>query len=211
MGKFCGNCGAPLDDGARVCGQCGTPVDGAAAPSPALHMTDPEKQKQRKKTIRFAALAAGVLAAALLLINLVPRYTGYRGLLRRTMAAFEDYDIDALVSMSSDLYYYYDEDYAEEYFEYTVGSALDHFESVVGYGYSLSYEVDDAHDLSERRLDSLRDELESSYPDFDVEEIRRVVVAEITVTAKEGRQSTRQHLQLTMTREDGGWRLLFLQ
>ena len=28
MTRFCGNCGAPLDDDALVCGQCGTPIDG---------------------------------------------------------------------------------------------------------------------------------------------------------------------------------------
>lgn len=29
MSKFCGNCGAKLEDDARVCGNCGTPLDGA--------------------------------------------------------------------------------------------------------------------------------------------------------------------------------------
>lgn len=31
MAKFCGNCGAQLDDDDKVCGQCGTPVTGMPA------------------------------------------------------------------------------------------------------------------------------------------------------------------------------------
>lgn len=33
MSKFCGNCGAQLDDSMRVCGYCGTPCETFAAPA----------------------------------------------------------------------------------------------------------------------------------------------------------------------------------
>lgn len=35
MAKFCGNCGAQMDDGAKICGMCGTPFvnSGSAVPS----------------------------------------------------------------------------------------------------------------------------------------------------------------------------------
>ena len=45
MAKFCGNCGAQLDDGDKVCGQCGTPVNGNAGTVPGLKVVDPEKKK----------------------------------------------------------------------------------------------------------------------------------------------------------------------
>lgn len=211
MAKFCGNCGAPLDEGARVCGQCGTPVDGMPASTPKLNIQDPEKQKKTQKTVRLAALLVGLLVVAVLLINLVPRYTGYRGLVRRVMAAYEDYDVDALTDLASELYDMYDDDSAGDYFEYTVGSALDYFEEAVGHDYALSYEIEEIYDLSERKLDSLRDELELSYSDFDADEIRRVVVAEITLTAKEGKRSSQRHVQLSMVKESDGWKVLFLQ
>lgn len=211
MAKFCGNCGAQLDEGARVCGQCGMPVDGMPAGTPKLNIQDPEKQKKTQKTVRLAALLVGLLVVAVLLINLVPRYTGYRGLLRRVMAAYEDYDVDALTDLASELYDMYDDDGAGDYFEYTVGSALDYFEEAVGHDYALSYKIEEIYDLSERKLDSLRDELELSYSDFDADEIRRVVVAEITLTAKEGKRSSQRHVQLSMVKESDGWKVLFLQ
>ena len=45
MAKFCGNCGAQLDDGDKVCGQCGTPVNGNTGTVPSLKVVDPEKKK----------------------------------------------------------------------------------------------------------------------------------------------------------------------
>ena len=51
MAKFCGNCGAQLDDGDKVCGQCGTPVNGNAGTVPGLKVVDPEKKKKMAKMI----------------------------------------------------------------------------------------------------------------------------------------------------------------
>lgn len=210
MAKFCGNCGAPLDESARVCGQCGTPVDGMPAGTPRLNIQDPEKQKKTQKTVRLAALLVGLLVVAVLLINLVPRYTGYRGLLRRVMAAYEDYDVDALLSMASELYDEAD-DFAESYFEANMDSALDMFEYTVGHDYSLSYKVNDIYTLSDRKMRSLRDELALAWSDYDVDAISKAVVAEVTLTAKEKGDTDDRSLQITMIKEDGAWKLLYIQ
>lgn len=210
MAKFCGNCGAPLDESARVCGQCGTPVDGMPASTPKLNIQDPEKQKKTQKTVRLAALLVGLLVVAVLLINLVPRYTGYRGLVRRVMAAYEDYDVDALLSMASELYDEAD-DFAESYFEANMDSALDMFEYTVGHDYSLSYKVNDIYTLSDRKMRSLRDELALAWSDYDVDAISKAVVAEVTLTAKEKGDTDDRSLQITMIKEDGAWKLLYIQ
>lgn len=210
MAKFCGNCGAQLDEGARVCGQCGMPVDGMPAGTPKLNIQDPEKQKKTQKTVRLAVLLVGLLVVAVLLINLVPRYTGYRGLLRRVMAAYEDYDVDALLSMASELYDEAD-DFAESYFEANMDSALDMFEYTVGHDYSLSYKVNDIYTLSDRKMRSLRDELALAWSDYDVDAISKAVVAEVTLTAKEKGDTDDRSLQITMIKEDGAWKLLYIQ
>lgn len=210
MAKFCGNCGAPLDESARVCGQCGTPVDGVSAAAPKLHIQDPEKQKKTQKTVRLAALLAALLVVAVALINLIPRYTGCRGLLRRVMAAYEDYDVDALLSMASELYDEAD-DFAESYFEANMDSALDMFEYTVGHDYSLSYKVNDIYALSDRKMRSLRDELALAWSDYDVDAISKAVVAEVTLTAKEKGDTDDRSLQITMVKEDGAWKLLYIQ
>ena len=77
-----------------------------------------------------------LVAVAIVAFNIVSQFTGYNGLLRKVMTAYESYDIDTLVSLSSDMYYYGEEDWVEYYFEYNVGDALESFESSVGHSYS---------------------------------------------------------------------------
>ena len=48
MAKFCGNCGAKLDDDDKVCGQCGAPVDIGANSSP-VKVIDIERKRKNKK------------------------------------------------------------------------------------------------------------------------------------------------------------------
>lgn len=211
MAKFCGNCGAKLDDDAKVCGQCGTPLDGASTNISGLKVVDPEKQKKVKKTLKLVAILAALVVVAVVALNIASKYTGYNGLLRKVMTAYENYDIDTLVSLSSDMYYYGEEDWVEYYFEYTVGNNLDSFESSVGHSYSLTYEVKETYKLSDRKLNTLLDTIESTYSDFDVSAIKKVVVADVTVTAKQGSKSVSKDLQVTMTKEGNSWKLLYIE
>ena len=140
MAKFCGNCGARLEDDAKICGKCGTPVEGVTTSIPGLKVTDPEKQKKVKKTFKLVAGLMVLLIVAGIAFNVVSQYTGYNGLMRKVMAAYEKYDIDTLISLSSNMYYYGDEDSVEYYFESKVGENLDSFEASVGHNYKpVSY------------------------------------------------------------------------
>lgn len=210
MSKFCGNCGAELDDNARVCGQCGTPLEATPSKIPGVKIVAPEKQKKAKKTIKLIISLIAIVVVAAIAINIASNFTGYKGLLRKVMNAYEDYDIDTLVSLSSDMYYYGEEDWVEYYFEYSVGNNLDYFESYVGHNYKLSYDVQEVYTLSERKLDTLLDTIESSNPDFDISTISQVKVADIKVTAKEGKSSVSMSVQVTITKENGTWKLLYI-
>lgn len=210
MAKFCGNCGAPLDDNAKVCGQCGTPVDDGTK-VPSVKIVDPEKKKKGKRIFKLAVALIVVVIVAVAAINVVSRFTGYNGLLRKVMAAYEGYDIDTLVSLSSDIYYYGEEDYVEYYFENIVGTSLDSFESAVGHSYQLSYEVNETYTMSERKEKETLEEIETAYPDFDADMIEKIVVSNLTVTAKQGDKSVEKELNITMSKEDGTWKLLYIE
>lgn len=210
MAKFCGNCGAPLDDNAKVCGQCGTPVDDGTK-VPSVKIVDPEKKKKGKRIFKLAVALIVVVIVAVAAINVVSKFTGYNGLLRKVMAAYEGYDIDTLVSLSSDIYYYGEEDYVEYYFENIVGTSLDSFESAVGHSYQLSYEVNETYTMSERKEKETLEEIETAYPDFDVDMIEKIVVSNLTVTAKQGDKSVEKELNITMSKEDGTWKLLYIE
>lgn len=210
MARFCGNCGAQIDENAKVCGQCGTPVEDSTK-IPLVKIIDPEKKKKNKKIFKIVIALALVVAVAVTAINVVSKFTGYNGLLRKVMTAYEGYDIDTLVSLSSDIYYYGEEDYVESYFENSVGSALDSFETSVGHSYQFSYEVNETYTMSERKTKEVLDGIEYTYPDFDVSIIEEMVVSDITVTAKQGSKSVERDLNITMSKENGTWKLLYIE
>lgn len=215
MAKFCGNCGTQLDDNARVCGNCGTPLSGTASTAPNVKIVDPEKEKARqqkiKKLIKLGTCLAALILIVVVAINVITKFTGYNGLLRKTLAAYEDYDINKLVSVSSDLYYYSADDYAETYFENAVGNDMDYFESTVGHNYKLSFETNEIYTLSNRKFDSIIEDISWTYSEFDSSIIEKIVVADITVTATQGNTSTRINLNVTMSKEDGSWKLLYIE
>lgn len=214
MAKFCGNCGAKLDDSAKVCGNCGTPVDGAVPQMPKMKVENPERKKKIKKIV---AVIAVVLILALIVrigVGIVSQYTGYNGLLRKVMTAYKDYDIETIVSLSSSLYYYGSddgEDWAQEYFEHAVGEDLDAFDFSVGHSYKLTYKVNEIYQLKERRMEEVFDMIESQYPNFDVSEIKKIVVANVTMTAKEGKKIANKDVKIGMSKEDGTWKVLYIE
>lgn len=210
MAKFCGNCGMQLEDNAKVCGRCGTPFDGESTNIPSLKITNPDNQKKMKKTVKLVVGLVALIIVALIAFNVVSQYTGYNGLLRQVMTAYKNYDIDTLISLSSDMYYYGEEDWVEYYFETAIGNNLDYFDSYVGYNYKLSYGVQKAYTLSGRKLNTILDNIKLAYPDFDINTISQVKMADVNVTAKEGKSSVSISVQVTMAKENGKWKLLYI-
>lgn len=213
MAKFCGNCGAKLDDSAKVCGNCGIHLENnkiTNASIPGVSYVDPEqKAKMRKKIKLFAVLAVGIIIA-IITINIVSGFVGYKGAVRKIMNAYEEYDLNTIVSMSSDFYYFMDdESYAEDYFADIISDDLDNFEEQVGHKYKLNYEITDTYEMSEHKYEDLLDTL-SYFGDFDADIITKVMIVEIEVTAKDGKDSMTMELQLTLTKEDGSWKLLYM-
>ena len=110
MAKFCGNCGAKMDDNDKVCGQCGTPVDSETKTS-SVKIIDMERRKRNKKLLKLIVVLILIIAVVATAINVVTKFMGPNGLLRKVMSAYEEYDIDTLVSLSSDIYYYGEDAY----------------------------------------------------------------------------------------------------
>lgn len=199
-----------MDDDAKVCGQCGTPVDGSITTS-HVKIVNPEKQKKFKKIFKLVVALALVAAVGVSAFNVVSKFTGYNGLIRKVMTAYEEYDIDTLVALSSDIYYYGEENYVEDYFENVVGTTLDFFESSVGHSYQVSFDVKETYTVSERRANEILGGIEYSYPDFDVSIIKEFVVSDITVTAKQGSKLVDRDINVTMSKENGSWKLLYIE
>lgn len=203
MAKFCGECGMQLDDDARVCGRCGTPVD------KEIPIPGPNPNKLKKK-IKIMISFIIVAIIAVIAFNIASSFIGSKGLVRKVMKAYKNYDIQGLMSLSSDMYYYGSEDESQMYFENSVGSDQDEYEEKVGHSYRLSYDINEIYDLSERRQDEMLDSIEYTYPDFDVDTISKISVASLNVTVKQGKKSITRNVNITMSKEGKDWKLLYI-
>lgn len=65
--------------------------------------------------------------------------------------------------------------------------------------------------MSDRRISETMDTIENMYPDFDVSMIEEIAVSEITVTATQGSRSVNRDLNIIMSKEDGTWKLLYIE
>ena len=65
--------------------------------------------------------------------------------------------------------------------------------------------------MSERNKDKLIKTLEEAYPEFNTSLIEDVVVADMTVTASQDKKSTSKNIEITMTKEDGKWKILYIE
>ncbi|MBS1335044.1 MAG: zinc-ribbon domain-containing protein [Blautia sp.] len=210
MAKFCGNCGTKLGDSAKICSQCGTPVESNAKVLP-VKIVDQEKQKKNKKILKTVAVVILAIVLIITAVKIVPKFTGYNNLLKKVMKAYEAYDIDSLVALSSDVYYYGEDGEAEEYFDEHVGWELEGFENQLGANYEFSYKINETYEMQEYNKRKRLEEIEYYYPDFDISIIQKIVVANTTVTAKKDDMKVNIDVNIIMTKEKGAWKLLYIE
>ncbi|MCD7785511.1 MAG: zinc ribbon domain-containing protein [Oscillospiraceae bacterium] len=210
MAKFCGNCGMRLEDNDRVCGNCGMPCGDMPEVKPVVK---PVKANKPKKGI-VAAVICVVIAVVLLItgICVASVNSGYKGLLKKTVKAYINYDIDKIVKNASESYDYSYSSYADYYFQTKIDDSLEAFDYYVGYNYKLTYEIEDCYIASDRYLNEVKSTLAAKYGTFDTDIIKKVAIAEVTVTAssKSGSLKDTQTMQITFTKEKGSWKVLYI-
>lgn len=208
MAKFCGNCGAPLDYDARVCGQCGTPVEGKEK----LRVKDPEKVRKTKKIMKIVIII-GVLSLVLFgTLKVAYNLTGVRGLTRKVMNAYKDYDIETLALLSSDMYYYEapysDISTAEEYFTRVVGENHDYYENIMGNNYKIKYKILDQYDFSDRKQEKTLERIKESKPEFDPSIIEKFTAVNVELTLDNGGKPIKKKITVIISKEGKNLRLL---
>ena len=199
-----------MDDNTKVCGQCGTHVEGDISASP-VKIIDPQMHKKFKNIFKLVIVLVLVATVGITAFNVVSKFTGYNGLIRKVMTAYEKYDIDTLVALSSDIYCYGEENYAEDYFENIVGTAIDSFEASVGHSYQMSYEGKETYTISERKANEILEGIGYSYSDFDVSIIEELVNSDIIITAEQDGKLVNRDINVTMSKENGSWKLLYIE
>lgn len=218
MSKYCGNCGAQLDDSVKVCGYCGVAFDSDSIPSDTdtslipgvVSETDKAKAAKAKKFIKTGAVAVVLIIVLSLGINIISSFTGYKGVVRKVVNAFEDYDMETLYSCASSLSYYGDDiEYYEELFETRVSNKLDHYENMLGHGLKMDFEIIDSYKLDDRNTDALLDELEDNGAFIGKIDTIRMVEMELTIKGSRN-TSTFTVNDLLMIKENGKWKVLYI-
>lgn len=185
MSKFCGNCGSKMDDDARVCGNCGTPYFDNKHLKPVkisgVNSMSDEKKKKIKLIIKLSVAAIVVIIVAVIAINIISSFTGYKCAINKAMDAFENYDIETLMSMSSDIAFNgMEATDIEASISKSVSAQLDSYETVAGHDMDISYEIEDSYTLSERKYQEFLQYAEDYYH-YDTSDISEIVLAKIRI------------------------------
>lgn len=219
MAKYCGNCGAEMDDNAVVCGQCGTPFAGTNSTKiSGINYQTPQSKQQKEKNKKTITLIIAAVVAMLVVIGAVraiSEFTGYKGLVRKTVKAYQDYDIDGIIEQGSDLYYFVDDDTLSYGLKNIIDNKLEKYEDCVGHSYQITYKITDDYELSTRKLEDLKQTL-SYYIGMDEDEmnfddISSIRVVELELTVKQDKKSMKDTLTLTVDKEKDGWKLLNIE
>lgn len=212
MSKFCGNCGAQLDDSAKICGYCGTPLSGQATNKTSSIPGVVNKASQEKMANTTALIKKGIIGIVavvvlILVLNVVSSFTGYKGVVRKVVNAFEDYDMKTLTACASDLNYYNDYTDWDDVFEYRVSSKLDYYEDMLGHNLKISYKILDSYKMDDRNKNALIERYENEGVDVDKVKTVRVVELELKIKGSKS-TSTFTKDNMVLIKEGGKWKVL---
>lgn len=227
MARFCGNCGAQLDDDARVCGRCGTfvepPPGGYTPPKPQTKQPDP----RLKKLIPLIAAAVVVIAV---LVGVI-RYNSPASVAQRylkalftdskrasSMLAYDEqaqmldwYDGDEEVFFENQSNWL-DEDITswKDYYEAKDASNKEGMEDELG-RYTIKTEAKKVKDVSAKKIRSdyeyWLDELEDSIG-FDSDKIKAGKRVTVKLTIKGEDDTERETVDIVLVRMGLTWKVL---
>lgn len=230
MAKFCGNCGAPLDDSARVCGRCGAfvePPSGGGQPRPVRYTPPKQPNPKLKKIVILALIAVAVIAVVVGVIrynspaSVAQRYfkaTLTNSKLAARMTAYDtqamslqwyDGDEEEFFENQSD---WLDEDITSwnEYYKAIDANQKERLEDEYG-KYKLTIDVKKVKDISAKKIrDDYEYELDSleDATGFDRDQIKagKRVTLKYALKGEDGTE--RDTLDIILVRMGMTWKVL---
>ena len=205
MSKYCAKCGAQMEDEDKVCGQCGAPVDGVILNKEVQK----PKAKNNLKTIVIAAIAIALIAVGFSSYNY---FTGYTNVLNKLVNAVKNNDVETISQYSSyineGVVYGYKN--VDEYYEDILDDMLDTMEEKVGTIKKITYQITDEMELSQRKVDDLKEYLIEN-KNINSDYIKKIVKIELKVDVQGTSNKTASFYvtNLFMIKEQGGWRFCY--
>lgn len=216
MAGFCRNCGAQLEDGAKVCGQCGVPIQPEGM-TPKLNIPkvgeiDSQTKEKAKKIGILAGAAVIAIIIIVIVVKIISANTGYRGTLNKFFKSLQNGNAAGMVSCVSGYLVDWGDDYSgdiEEYLDEYLDRALDTLEDEVGADPKISYEIKQNRKLSDRKVDKLKEMIENYNPDFDVDSIKAARNLDLKLTVKGRDDSTTDNMNdVCVVKEGGKWKII---
>lgn len=207
MSKFCTNCGNMLEEGVDVCSKCGAKVD--AEPKAAVKTKiDPVAWfKGLDQTVRYITL--GVVGVLVLAIVLISAFSG--GGYTKPLDNFFDgafgADVDKLLKAMPEevVEEIEDSDYMDiDDLEDMLDELLEEMEDEYGKRVKVSYKVEDKKELSEKKLDALKDELKDSYG-ISKKDVKKAMELELEVTIKGSEDKDSNDMEVVVVKIGGKW------
>lgn len=216
MDNICSRCGAP-SGGGKFCANCGSPLDpSAAAPAPAL------KKPVNKKGVIGAAIAAilvlFIVAAVVIGVAVFALRGGYKGVLDGYFTALEQRDPELLQSVAADYWVTYKladskQAYLTDDLEDIIDEAIDDFDC--GEDVQIDYEVIDKVRADADDLDDLEAEIYDNYAYYIYEDESELSITDayvltlsLEVSGEDG-DAALYIPELLVIKENGDWALPF--
>ncbi len=223
MAKFCGHCGGQVSDTDTHCGSCGAAVEATPVQvEPEVTIQVPESAQQapaKKKKKVLPLIITAVIAVIVLIVGVkvFSAFTGYNPVLRKTMNAFEDFDIDTLMDLSSEVTFatidYLDDDDQEQWFEDVVNGQLDSYENMVGRNLKISYKVNGVYKLETRKIGQFIDNINGwlyEQDAFEKEDFEKIMEVDMTLTIKGSDDKMELDVEdVYMIKEEGEWKVYY--
>lgn len=212
MSKFCGKCGAQLDNDARVCGRCGNVV------SEDISLNNigdsPQKKRRTKKLIiGIVATVAAIVVAIIVMVNVIGS-NSYKSVIDTYInASMKTADATTLMELFPNEFLSYvlkEEDMgrreAANQLQKQLDSSVDMLNSYYD-DWSVSYEITDTTDSSSADVKFLSDDCKDLYG-FTVSAEKEVDVEVTVSTTKDGETDTKiQNTDITLIKVDNSWYL----
>lgn len=184
---FCRNCGTELKEGAKFCPKCGTPATPVqqkresqfsnGGQSQNGELTGGTQAVSRRKAKKIPVFAIGVIVILIAAVVLIVRGFlggGYEEPIKNLVRGIEKRDGSMILKAFPEELL----EAAEEEDGYDREEMAQMFESVFSYSigdfdltdidYTVSYEIKDDLDLSEREMKEIEDDLEAEGADLDI-------------------------------------------
>ena len=228
MAKFCGNCGAMMDDAAAVCGNCGAAL--AAAPAPeqkespvagiagkATEILNGVKKGDKSSIIKIGVAAVAVIAVIILISSLST--SGSEKVIKKFIQAYDNEKPEAVVKVlppflkDAMVEAYGDEDDFLDEIDEEIKDFYDDMEDELDTDkLSFKYEIDDVEkydkDEVEERAEAIESVCERYDIDFDEDKLKEVYEYEIEVTVKGGGDKEKVDLEMLVVKYGGKWYVL---